>query len=629
MPIPLANNRGQLRAPQAQVGKVFDPSGDIAAIGETAANSLKLAQKAVGDMGAAIQLIQRQNEDMAAKEAYLKYSQAMTDAQTALEQHQGLAAEEWRNTKYKEAVDKAQQEFDSAINRLNYSDIRNKYVENNIESAMTAAAHADNYAYKERVQASNAMSQDIIEAYKRNAKSNSANLVSPNEKMRQMAESEINRSLAKIEAEVKENAELNGLTDARYLRLKQQEAADNFFIEMSKEISNLPGGLDEAQSYIDRNKGKFTTAAIDKAQTNLDEDKLVYAVMKDPMSFIKDGKYDEAKAAEIAPHLNDRERYRILNVAVGSSKKALQNGGAEPTETEIKALNAIGSKYRREAERMAERIGWATFDNGVLTKGYTGKTRTELEGNIAANQKALSGADSYREFHDNFESPAKAVIVFDRSTGLEVPLPEDETKARMRLAELQKQPDSFIIQDVSAIAGYNLADKQAEFARFLDRKGFVDEPARGLLTRTEYSTFDAITMQLRDEYGYTNLGDAADVWRYMLNHQHNYRGYKDERTGQVVPGIENFNFFQKGAYDELLKTEGLEGPRVKQIQALFQEALSNAVPSINRELGITAQSVNAPRLGSLAAYVSGRKRLDVERTASGRSYNIASMFGKI
>lgn len=638
MQIPLAKRNVMLQAPRAQAGQAFDPSASIARMGDVAANSLKLAQGAVDDMGDAIVLRQRQNEDFVGKEATLKFEEALLKAQTDLQQQQGLAAEQWRNNEYKHAVEKAQLEFNNSINTLNHSDIKNQYVEGNIESLNSSNAHADNYAYKERLNAENAMSKDIVEYYKRNAKMNAANYYNPNKQLADAARASFAQNRAAIRAEVMKNAAQNGLTDPTYLRLKTQEADDEFFVEMADEISQLQGGLPKAQQFINENVGKVTTAAIDKAQKALEEDLLVDEIMKDPMRFINDkGGYNMDLAYNFAPNLNDRDRRRIVSASVSAAKSAMKNGGGL-TETDLKMLNAWGVKVKSKDARLFERIGWVREETMQDAKYLKAKERDEYIKGIEEKQKAFTVGDTEYEFYNNFIKVAKSTTVIDKRTGEEVTLPENTLDAMNKLADYSKRPDIYLIQDNQELAGYNLAEEMSAFEDFLrKKKGYKDEPSRGIISPEKYSTLDRVVHSLRDSYG-LDAGETAQVVFYMLDHINEIGvdtegNKKFNEKGQPVfkyNMLRNFDLSKKGAYDELIKIGANE--RLRQIETLYNEAIMNTVGRGNRELGIASMPVDfTVTQGELYNYVNGRNAMSQEEyniLRKQRAYDVAGWLGK-
>lgn len=628
MPIPLAKRNINLQAPQAQAGQAFDPSASIERMGQVAANTLKAASGAVNKMGEAIVLRERQNDDFIGKSATLKREEAFTEILSQLEQHQGLDAEQWMQTKGNDLIKQAIIESNKSLNQIKHSDIHNEYTADSIDAINTLKAKTDNYVYKERLNAQNTMSKDIIEYHKRTAKMNAANYYSPNKELRDAARASFDTSRAAIKKETLTNAAQNGLTDPTYLKLKVQENDDEFFVEMADEISQLQGGLSLAQQFINENVGKVTTAAIDKAQKSLEEDLLVDSIMKDPMSFVKNnGEYDMDKAYSIAPNLNDRDRRRIVYSSIGAAKSAMKNG-AELGATDLKMLNAWGEKIKQKTREMFNNMGWMNEDTADMIRYLDKDSQKAYKDSLKETQKGLTIADTFRFFYDNFENVAKSTIVIDKTTGEEVRLPENPTEAALMLINYSKQPGAYIIQDQAELAGYNLAEQQRKLTEFLNQKGFDNEPARGFIKRESYSTFDAITSSARDTFG-LNAGDMPQVFRYMQNHLKETIPTEDGKTEFKYKYIQNFDFYKKGAYDDLVRINA--EPMLRDIQNLYTEAIQDTLGSGNKRLGIASQSPDSIVVGNLADYIKNRKRMTEDEYImyrKERAYNIAGWLGK-
>ncbi len=587
MPIPLSQQRAMLQTPTAQAGKTIDPSDAISNIGQMAANSMKLAAKATDDMGAAIQLLQRQDEDIKAKEAYLKYEEALTAAQTELETKQGLAAEKWRNNQYRKAVEKAQSEFDNVMHSLNYADIRNASVESNIKMGVNADAQADNYAFKEKLAARNQMSKDLQESYTRQAKAMIMDINSPDEKVRKMAIDNRNAMLNNLRAEVINNANLNGLLDKDYQKLKLQEAVDEFQTEMADELSHPRDGFKSAEDYLKANKGSMSTAAWEKAYQALDEKKLIYDIAKNPNKYIKNGKYDEELAYQVAPHLDDQARYRILSGASSAAK-----GGASAADIEL--ATPIARQYDLTLRRTGAELGFDLSKERKIVPTATGKQK-EYNEEMQKRYKNSKLSEIQQWLFNNGEVPASQKMVIKDANGNEV-----------------------VIQNMTALSADDFTDVEESVFRAIDgtergtdRKHASDGLQRGWVTRAQYNTFDGIGGFL-EEQGLPP-SQIIQVFNYMNRNRNATVDVKD-KDGKVIgqrrlyPHImANYNFYEEGAYDDLWKNGKIQ--EQQDIQNLLNAAIMDVAGSKDVS-NIAYQKPGRVVRGSLIDFLNRQKALE-------------------
>ena len=541
MPIPLANRLGQLNAPRADAGKAHDASQAYSNMGQMALNSVQLAQKATENMGAALQLVQRQKEDIIAKEAILQYEKDLSDAQTALEQHQGLAAEKYRNGKYREALQKAQNNFNASMSRVKFSDIRNNAVQNNRESIINSEAKADMYVYKENLAARNAMSKDMLEFYKRQAKVSIFNPDFVN----------IEKDMAaNTVAEVENIAGLNGYTDETYIKLKKQEALDNFYSSVAEEISHArEDGFVLAKGYLgDKKKNsEITTAAYDKAMRDLETDELTYQVMKNPNKFIKNGTYDEDLAGAIAPDLNDRERFRIIHAARAASNNG---GGLEMAQ----GLESVAKRYVDEANLSLEKagIGNKQILAGLMQEGGE-EAKAAYSENVKKNRETTSFADKMQEYISNVYMPAKTnIVVMRNGTNETIKLSLDPIERQKQLAAYEMDPANYtVVKNFTALGDQDFDAFEKEFRNKLaqwDVSGnlFKDGLQRNWANGVEYSFMDAAISFMHDTQG---LGwmPVYDVVMYMAEHKGDI--VVTDKNGVESRPLVTMNLFEKGKYD--------------------------------------------------------------------------------
>ena len=619
--VPLANSGGQLQVPTAQAGRVYDPSAGIASLGEMAANSMRMAAEAADNMGKAITLIQRQNEDLKAKQAYLDLAQELTDAQTLLEQQQGLNAETFRNGEYQKMVDKAQAKFNNVMNELNYSDIRNEYVENSIETGMKAAADADNYAYRQKLGAHNEMSKEIMESYNRQAREYANQLTSPIDAIRNEANRQINKLHKKTVDEAMQNATLNGLIDPQYLKLKSAEASDNFHVSVTEQLATKAlGGLNTAQDYLEAHKGQMTSAAYTKGKNIIDEANLVDELMKNPGQFIKgNGEYDMILAEHYAPSLRDDERRRIVTSAIGTKA----GSGKTATPEELAAFLAIGDKENkvyRNAQLSYGQIGDDKEYFDELKKNFGEKRAKELIEEYRDNRKLITTADMYKKFRDSAELFAKTPIVLNRNTKeRELPPLQGEWERQKWLQEKRNDPNYIIYENPFALTGHNLYKEQKKFEDYIDTIGYKHpEDMRGIITDAPYSYMDAVVESFQQLFPGLPSGAVVQVMRDIANTQQATRPVFDKQGKEigleyVYKDIIDIDLWQKGIYDALQTHE--KTPQLEALDMLFVNSVNKAIASGDRQQLIDSNTSWPSKLhkGDFLKLLEMRERAKSER----------------
>lgn len=613
--IPLANRMGGFRAPTAQAGRTFDPSQSIESMGRMAANSYQLAAKAVDDMGSAITLLQRQNEDIKAKQAYLKLEQSITDAQTKLSTQQGLKAEEYRNNQFRKDIEKAQLEFNNVMKGLRFSDIRNASTESGFKSIVNADASADNYAFKEKLAARNQMSKDLQESYKRQAVSVLQYLNSPNENMRNMAKDTIYEMLANTIGEVQNNANLNGLLDDEYKKLKQQEAIDNFHVSMAEELSHGRGGLYSATDYMNTVKGEMSTAAWEQEMRSLDDDKLTYEVMKDPNKFFTNGVFNEDLAENIAPHLNDRIRYRVANTAKECSKS-----GA--SFEDIQAAEAFSRKHELNFTTRMSDFGFVFKEDDKSLMSIP-----DNEGKKEMLQKYGNAkfSDIHKGLYYQGRVPATTKLVLDKQMGnSEVSLPTNPQEQEKTLAMMRMNPQRYtIIENVTALGNVEYTKVHFEIMKALNgakegygykRKSAEDGLGPGWVTRGRYNTFDGIGVMLEQEFG-MSADDIMNIFDYMETNKRSFA--VQDKDGKLSYPLANYNFYADGEYDRLYKNG--QKAKMNHIGTLLTLAIQDKVATKDRASIYSDKTGSTPTTNALESFINRRYAIERGLQAAGET----------
>ena len=314
MPIPLADRRGQLNAPQVRPGKVFDPSDSISQIGQIGANTFKLMAQATDDAGKAIVAQQRSAEQLKAQDAlteYLAGREKLDSVRKSMTLENALNFEE----EYYKQAQKMHSEFVNKINSLQYADIRERVRGQANNTNIQTAAQAENYFWGEQEKVKDNHTNGLVDAKIRQV----VNSVNPNPGMDSYNQGNIASGYVFILDTLKNRLIEKGYREnTPEMNLAMSEAKDRYFMQLLEEISHRPDdGLAIAHKMGVVFKNQMTPEAYNKVMKPISANNLAMELSKDPIRFFVNGdtingRTNDEVAAQYAEALDPWERTKFL-----------------------------------------------------------------------------------------------------------------------------------------------------------------------------------------------------------------------------------------------------------------------------------------------------------------------------
>lgn len=454
MPIPLADRRGQLNAPQARPGKVFDPSDAISNIGQISANTLKLMSKATDDMGKVIIARQRQDEQLAAQDALTEYLAGREKLDTVRNSLELENAVNFEDEYYKQAQ-KMHAEFVNKINKLQYADIRERVRGQANNTNIQTAAQSENFFWKQKEAVADNHTNALVDAKIRSV----VNGVNSNPGMETYNQGNVANGYVFVLDTLKNRLISKGYRDgSEEMNLAMAQAKDRYFSQVLEEISHRPDdGLTMAHSLGKIFKKQMSPEAYNKVMKPISQNNLALELTRDASRFFENGdalagKPNDKVAAEYADALDPWERLSFLQ---GFQQKANQGHSA--------GKSANDTAFSREFVTRAGEWAWGHLGTGIglipgekeldkLSPEETKRIATEVRQNAnakdIANQLALwrhaVNGPIYAYKLDNGETAyAKDQITGKQQYGDIQPIAleltnEDKDLLRSRIAVLQR-----------------------------------------------------------------------------------------------------------------------------------------------------------------------------------------------
>lgn len=353
MPIPLAERRGQLNAPQVQPGKVVSPAEEIANIGRIGANTLKLMSKASDDMGKAIIAKQRSDEQLKAQDALTEYLAGREKLDTVRQSMTLENALNFEDEYYKQA-EKMHSEFVNKINSLQYADIRERVRGQANNTNIQTAAQAENYFWKEQEKVKDNHTDGLVDARIRQV----VNSVNSNPGMEGYNRGNIANGYAFVLDTLKNRFMEKGYGEGTpEMDLAMSEAKDRYFTQVLEEISHRPDdGLAIAHKMGVVFKKQMTPEAYNKVMKPISANNLAMELSKDPVRFFMNGdtingRTNDKVAAQYADALDPWERTKFLE-AFQEKERQGHNAAKAAQDT------AFSLEFRmREGEKLMGMLG--------------------------------------------------------------------------------------------------------------------------------------------------------------------------------------------------------------------------------------------------------------------------------
>ena len=555
MPIPLADRRGQLDAPNVQPGRAFDPSQGIENIGRISANTLKLMSKATDDMGKAVIARQRQEEQLAAQDAlteYLAGREKLDSVRNSLALENAVNFED----EYYKQAQKMHSEFVNKINKLQYADIRERVRGQANNTNIQTAAQSENFFWKQKEDVADKHTDALVDAKIRSV----VNGVNSNPGMASYNQGNIANGYMFVLDTLKNRLIEKGYRDgSEEMNLAMAQAKDRYFTQVLEEISHRPdNGLSMAHSLGKVFKQQMSPEAYNKVMKPIGQNNLALELTRDASRFFKNGDVlsgepDDAKAAEFAQALDPWERLSFLKAFQEKSNQghnsekaardvdysrefvaragewAMGNLGSDlgliPGMKELEKLSPedtkkIAAQIRQNAnvKDVANQLAlWAhavekpiyvyKLEDGKTAYARDAKTGKRLYGDVEPIALSLTNED--KDLIRNRVSVLKALLFND---------PEIRQKGLKATWFEGKKPD---VQEVALAAvlqqAYDSSKKKTWYSPINFFNIFGEEPV-GSVGYTEIGDLVHAVLSSTSEYGNTAFDDLSsaqqrEVWQ--------------------------------------------------------------------------------------------------------------------
>lgn len=330
MPIPLADRIGRLNTPRVQPGRAPSTAEAEANIGRIGQNTMRMMQQAGNDMARAVTYMQRQKESMAAQDALTEYLAGRQKLDTVRNAMALENAVDFEDKYYKEA-EKLHTEFVNKINRLQYSDIRERARGQANDTNITEAAQAENFFFRQKEAVSDVHTDALIETKRRDVVNN----VNSNPGMDNYNKGNIAEGYQFVLDTRKNRLLEKGYRDGTpEMDIAMSKEKDDFFASVLEELSHRPDdGLRLAHSMGKAFKDEMTPEQWNESMRPISADNLSEELLKDPTRFFKNGdvltgNINMKAAAVHSAALNDRERRRMLESFQDEVRKGSTTTGA-------------------------------------------------------------------------------------------------------------------------------------------------------------------------------------------------------------------------------------------------------------------------------------------------------------
>lgn len=341
MPIPIANNQEQFKAPKVAQGKAVDASKEVAQAYEPAFNTLKLLDNAANSAVKFAIAQQRSDSTYKAQNALNEYMVERDKLDNWFKSQTYELAKKNLPTYYAKSKE-LHNKFVSEIDTVKDGDIRESYRQHanmfNIKEYQSTEA----FVYEQKIKAEDeALNNSLI--IDSDMASRSLNPYNTADKNAEAFTNSLNIGLAKIDNMAAQRGWPKELT----LVKKQQWIGQTFnkaLLDVSSKIDNgLGDPLEETRNFIDKMRGLVPEDVWLEQARHYDEASLDLAYAKNPTVFFNDkGIYDDAKAAHYASHLNAKERYnRFTNLQRGNHNNGSAERGAVAAGVFEKVENGI------------------------------------------------------------------------------------------------------------------------------------------------------------------------------------------------------------------------------------------------------------------------------------------------
>lgn len=472
MPIPLADRRGQLAVPQAEAGKVYDPSDSINQIGQISANTLKMMSKATDNMARAVIAQKRQEEQMSAQDALTEYLAGREKLDTVRNSLALENAVDFEDKYYQEA-EKMHTEFVNKINRLQYADIRERARIQANNTNIQGAAQAENFFWKQKEAVADNHTAALVDTTTRNV----VNGVNSNPGMEDYNKANIAQGYVFVLDTMKNRLIQKGYREgSEELNLAMSQEKDRYFSTVLEEISHRPdNGLAMAHSMGLAFKKQMSPEQWNKSMKPISANYLSEELAKDPTRFFENGDYlngeiNFQEAAKYSAGLDDAERRAYLKAF---QQKAKSGNSAEKAAKDT----AFSREFRiRQGEWLAGILG----DSLGLISGEKELDKLSKEQKQVISKQLLNNvnvtalADQMDLWANAIDGPVYAFVMQDGQIGYSASLEEGKKKygdVAAVACELTEEDKTFMRSRMSVLYRF-LADNPDIVSKGLRRTMF-------------------------------------------------------------------------------------------------------------------------------------------------------------